>query len=119
MTLYIAFNYGGRAEIVDAAARAARPVARESRRGAAEAAGRRRSRTRHRRLAATSTPPRCTTPSCSSARAASMRISNFLLWQCAYSELYFSDKLWPDFGRGGLDEALAEYAHRQRRFGGR
>jgi hypothetical protein len=48
-----------------------------------------------------------------------MRISNFLLWQCAYSELVFSDKLWPDFDEVALDEALAEYARRQRRFGGR
>jgi undecaprenyl diphosphate synthase len=47
------------------------------------------------------------------------RISNFLLWQAAYSELYFSDKLWPDFSEEDLDAALAEYASRQRRFGGR
>lgn len=46
-----------------------------------------------------------------------MRISNFLLWQCAYSELYFSDKLWPDFDDTALDVALADYASRQRRFG--
>ncbi len=48
-----------------------------------------------------------------------LRLSNFLLWQCAYSELYFSDKLWPDFDEAALDEALAEYARRQRRFGAR
>ncbi len=48
-----------------------------------------------------------------------LRLSNFLLWQCAYAELYFSDALWPDFGERELDEALAAYAHRQRRFGGR
>ena len=46
-----------------------------------------------------------------------MRISNFLLWQAAYSELYFTDKLWPDFDAGALDEALADYARRERRFG--
>ena len=45
------------------------------------------------------------------------RISNFLLWQLAYSELYFTPVLWPDFGRPQLDEALAAYASRQRRFG--
>jgi undecaprenyl diphosphate synthase len=45
------------------------------------------------------------------------RISNFLLWQAAYSELYFSDRLWPDFDNAALDEALAEYARRERRFG--
>jgi undecaprenyl diphosphate synthase len=45
------------------------------------------------------------------------RISNFLLWQAAYSELYFSDKLWPEFDEAALDEALADYAGRERRFG--
>jgi undecaprenyl diphosphate synthase len=45
------------------------------------------------------------------------RISNFLLWQAAYSELYFSDKLWPDFDEAALDAALADYASRERRFG--
>ncbi|MGP1517255.1 MAG: polyprenyl diphosphate synthase [Ottowia sp.] len=45
------------------------------------------------------------------------RISNFLLWQCAYSELFFSDRLWPDFDEAALDEALAAYAARERRFG--
>jgi undecaprenyl diphosphate synthase len=47
------------------------------------------------------------------------RVSNFLLWQLAYTELYFSAKLWPDFGPDDLDEALAAYATRARRFGGR
>ena len=46
-----------------------------------------------------------------------MRISNFLLWQCAYSELYFSDRLWPEFDEAALDEAIAAYAGRERRFG--
>ena len=45
------------------------------------------------------------------------RISNFLLWQCAYSELYFSDRLWPDFDEAALDEAFAAFAERERRFG--
>ncbi len=45
------------------------------------------------------------------------RISNFLLWQCAYSELVFTDTLWPDFGKGDLVAALEEYAGRDRRFG--
>jgi len=48
-----------------------------------------------------------------------LRISNFLLWQVAYSELVFADKLWPDFDERDLREALAEYASRRRRFGGR
>lgn len=46
------------------------------------------------------------------------RISNFLLWQAAYAELYFSDKLWPDWTEGDLMEALADFSHRERRFGG-
>ncbi|GAB3473381.1 polyprenyl diphosphate synthase [Polaromonas eurypsychrophila] len=46
-----------------------------------------------------------------------LRISNFLLWQAAYSELHFSDKLWPDFDDTALDEAIAVYASRERRFG--
>jgi undecaprenyl diphosphate synthase len=45
------------------------------------------------------------------------RLSNFLLWQAAYSELYFSDKLWPEFDTDALDEALSDYAMRERRFG--
>jgi undecaprenyl diphosphate synthase len=45
------------------------------------------------------------------------RISNFLLWQAAYAELYFTDKLWPDFDEPALDAALADYAARERRFG--
>ncbi len=48
-----------------------------------------------------------------------LRISNFLLWQLAYSELVFVDTLWPDFGAAQLREALADYARRRRRFGGR
>ena len=46
------------------------------------------------------------------------RISNFLLWQCAYAELYFTDAYWPDFGREDIDIALAEYGRRKRKFGG-
>ncbi|MDB5750540.1 MAG: uppS [Ramlibacter sp.] len=45
------------------------------------------------------------------------RISNFLLWQAAYSELYFSDKLWPDFDAAAIDEAIADFGRRERRFG--
>jgi undecaprenyl diphosphate synthase len=47
-----------------------------------------------------------------------MRISNFLLWQAAYAELYFTETLWPDFGALDIDAALAAYAGRDRRFGG-
>jgi undecaprenyl diphosphate synthase len=48
-----------------------------------------------------------------------VRVSNFLLWQVAYSELYFTDCLWPDFGIEQIDAALANYRERERRFGGR
>ena len=47
-----------------------------------------------------------------------MRLSNFLLWQLSYSELYISKKLWPDFKKGDFIEALNEYQNRQRRYGG-
>jgi undecaprenyl diphosphate synthase len=47
------------------------------------------------------------------------RLSNFLLWQSAYSELYFADELWPDFSRTAFEAALDDYASRKRRFGGR
>ena len=46
------------------------------------------------------------------------RVSNFLLWECAYSEFYFTDVLWPDFSRADFDVALASYAERDRRKGG-
>jgi undecaprenyl diphosphate synthase len=47
------------------------------------------------------------------------RISNYLLWQCAYSELVFRDELWPDFDRAAFEDSLREYETRQRRFGAR
>ena len=47
------------------------------------------------------------------------RISNFLLWQCAYSEFVFADALWPDFTPDEMDKAIEEYQNRNRRFGGR
>jgi hypothetical protein len=46
------------------------------------------------------------------------RISNFLLWQCAYAELVFVDTLWPDFGKDHLEQAIAEFRRRERRYGG-
>jgi undecaprenyl diphosphate synthase len=48
-----------------------------------------------------------------------VRLSNFLLWQAAYAELHFTDTLWPDFDEAAFNAALAEFARRQRRFGGR
>src|SRR4029077_3301813 len=46
------------------------------------------------------------------------RISNFMLWQCAYAELVFVDTLWPDFGKEHLEQAIAEFRRRERRYGG-
>ena len=130
MTLYIAFNYGGRRELLDAAAglaaeRAARgapAAAAPGARGAPAVAARPEARGEEatdedfrRHLYA----PEMHDPELLIRTSGELRISNFLLWQCAYSELYFSDKMWPDFDEAALDEALAEYARRQRRFGGR
>ena len=109
MTLYIAFNYGGRQEILDAAAGLAREASESARSPEFSADDLRR------HLYA----PEMHDPELLIRTSGEMRISNFLLWQCAYSELVFSDKLWPDFDEAALDEALAEYARRQRRFGGR
>jgi undecaprenyl diphosphate synthase len=98
-TLFIAFDYGGRAEILEAA-------------GAYEGGGEEEFR---RRLYA----PEMSDPELVIRTSGEQRLSNFLLWQSAYSELYFSDRLWPDFDRAELERALAEHASRQRRFGAR
>jgi undecaprenyl diphosphate synthase len=45
------------------------------------------------------------------------RLSDFLLWECAYAEFYFTDRMWPEFDAADLDEALREFGHRERRFG--
>ena len=99
MTLFVAFNYGGRAEIVDAAERYEG--------GGEEAFGE--------LLYA----PEMTDPELLIRTSGERRLSNYLLWQCAYSELVFSEKLWPDFSKEDLASALDEYAARERRFGAR
>jgi len=99
MKLFVAFNYGGRAEILDAAARFEG--------GDEDAFGR--------LLYAGD----MTDPDLLIRTSGERRLSNFLLWQCAYSELVFSDTLWPDFDRAELAAALDEYAARERRFGAR
>jgi undecaprenyl diphosphate synthase len=99
ITLFVAFNYGGRAEIVDAA-QGFRGATEEDFRG---------------RLYA----PDMHDPDLIIRTGGERRLSNFLLWQSAYSELVFSDELWPDFTREHLERALAEFRARQRRFGGR
>jgi undecaprenyl diphosphate synthase len=103
ITLFIAVNYGGRAEILDAAGRLRTGA------GAATEADFRA------RLYA----PDMHDPDLIIRTGGERRLSNFLLWQSAYSELVFSDELWPDFKREDLERALAEFRVRQRRFGGR
>jgi undecaprenyl diphosphate synthase len=99
ITLFVAFNYGGRAEILDAAARYS---------GGGE--------DEFRRLLYA---PEMHDPDIVIRTSGEQRLSNYLLWQSAYSELVFRDELWPDFGREAFQAALAEYAGRRRRFGGR
>jgi undecaprenyl diphosphate synthase len=99
VTLFVAFNYGGRAEIVDAAARFAGGSEDEFRQG----------------LYA----PEMHDPDLIIRTSGERRLSNYLLWQSAYSELVFRDELWPDFTRESLEQSLAEFAARRRRFGGR
>ena len=124
MTMFIAFNYGARAEIVDAArALAAQALASApapqggDRAGSAQALAD--ELVTEETLAAHLYAPDMHDPELLIRTSGEERISNFLLWQLAYTELYFSDKLWPDFGPDDLDEALAAYAARARRFGGR
>jgi undecaprenyl diphosphate synthase len=105
ITLSVAFNYGGRWDIVQACQQAiADGVSAETLDEA-----------RLNRYMALSYAP---DPDLFIRTGGEVRISNFLLWQAAYSELYFSDCLWPEFGDAELDAALAEYARRDRRFGG-
>jgi undecaprenyl diphosphate synthase len=99
ITLFVAFNYGGRAEIIDAATRFSGGTEEEFRR----------------HLYA----PEMHDPDLLIRTSGELRISNYLLWQCAYSELVFREELWPDFSREAFRAALDEYEARQRRFGAR
>jgi undecaprenyl diphosphate synthase len=99
MTLFVAFNYGGRAEIVDAARRF---------RGSTEEDFRR-----------CLYAPEMRDPDLIIRTGEERRLSNYLLWQAAYSELVFRDELWPDFTREALEDSLEEFGERRRRFGGR
>jgi undecaprenyl diphosphate synthase len=97
----VCFNYGGRWDIAQAAARLAargEPITEQSLDSA---------------MALAPLPD----PDLLIRTGGEKRISNFLLWQAAYSELYFSDKLWPEFDAAALDAAIADYAQRERRFG--
>jgi undecaprenyl diphosphate synthase len=99
ITLVVAFNYGGRAEIIDAA-RAFTGTTEEEFRAHLYA-------------------PEMHDPDLIIRTSGEQRISNYLLWQGAYSELVFTDVLWPDFSRDDFEAALAEFDARRRRFGGR
>ena len=101
ITLNVCFNYGGRWDIAQAAIKlvaSGAPVTEESLGKA---------------LALSHVPD----PDLVIRTGGEFRMSNFVLWQSAYSELYFSDKLWPDFDEGALDTAIAAFAARERRFG--
>ncbi|HZO97172.1 MAG TPA: polyprenyl diphosphate synthase [Gaiellaceae bacterium] len=104
--LWIAFDYGGRAELVEAARRIAESGVdpREIDENV---------------LAANLYAPELPDPDLLIRTSGELRLSNFLLWQLAYAELVFVDRLWPDFDERDLRQALAEYAQRRRRFGGR
>jgi undecaprenyl diphosphate synthase len=99
MTFYVAFNYGGRAEIIDAARSFTGTTEEEFR--------------------AHLYAPEMHDPDVVIRTSGERRMSNYLLWQSAYSELVFRDELWPDFTREVFAESLAEFAARRRRFGGR
>jgi undecaprenyl diphosphate synthase len=99
ITLFIAFNYGGRAEIVDAARTFEGDSEEEFRR----------------HLYA----PEMHDPDLLIRTSGEQRVSNYLLWQCAYSELVFREELWPDFDRAAFEQSLGEFEARRRRFGKR
>ncbi|HEV2814348.1 MAG TPA: polyprenyl diphosphate synthase [Solirubrobacteraceae bacterium] len=99
ITMFVAFNYGGRAEIVDAAERYD---------GGGEEA-----------FARLLYAPEMHDPDLVIRTSGERRLSNYLMWQTAYSELVFRDELWPDFSRESFEASLAEYDARRRRFGGR
>ncbi len=106
MLLFIAFNYGGRQEVLDAVRKAVLEGADPTALSEEE-------------LARHLYSPLMRDPDLVIRTSGEKRLSNFLLWQTAYSELYFSEKLWPDFGKEDLIEALEDYASRVRRFGRR
>ena len=105
MTLTIAFNYGGRAEIVDAVR-------------ALVASGTTADKIDERAIRRHLYDPEMPDPDLVVRTSGEYRISNFLLWELAYSELVFTDVLWPDFRREHLFEAVREFQRRDRRYGG-
>lgn len=109
VTLTIAFNYGGRAEVVDAVRRLAEDV----RDGRLKA-----SKIDADLIASRLYAPDMPDPDLLIRTSGEMRISNFLVWELAYSELWFTSVLWPDFDREHLFEAIRDFQKRERRFGG-
>ncbi len=109
-TLVLALNYGGRAEIADAARRIAEAV----RSGTLDPAA-----VGEDTVAANLYDPELPDPDLLIRTSGECRLSNFLLWELAYSEIYISEVLWPDFGRDEFAAALESYGGRERRFGGR
>jgi undecaprenyl diphosphate synthase len=109
MKLCLAINYGARAEIVEAARR----LAREVREGRLDPES-----IDEDRFAAALDTAGMADPDLLIRTAGEMRVSNFLLWQISYAELWVTDAAWPDFDEGQLDAAIASYATRERRFGG-
>jgi undecaprenyl diphosphate synthase len=106
LQLWIAFDYGGRAELVEAARRCLED-------------GLEPSELDESAFAARLYAPELPDPDLLIRTSGELRISNFLLWQCAYAEFVFVDDLWPDFGAEQLRAAVEAYAGRARRFGGR
>ena len=109
LSVVLALNYGGRQEIVDAAKKFAKDVLA----GKVVLDNLEAEEFSHYFYAADIPDPDLLIRT-----SAQMRISNFLLWQISYAELYFSNKYWPDFGINELKEAIKEYQKRERRFGG-
>lgn len=109
LTLTIALNYGGRHEIMQAAAAYARHCAEQAITPDIESA-----EEYFPGFLMTANMPE---PDILIRPGGEQRISNFLLWQCAYTELFFTTTLWPDFGRADLEQAVRDFAGRQRRFG--
>ena len=108
LTLVLALNYGGRSELIEAAKKIAIDVAK------GEVDATKIDETIFSEYLDTKNIP---DPELLIRTSGEMRISNFLLWQVAYSELFFTDVLWPDFRKGDLYEAIVSYQKRERRFG--
>ena len=109
MGLCLAINYGGRTELVDAA----RALATQARSGKLDPAT-----IDEKTLSDALYTAGMRDPDLLIRTAGEMRVSNFLLWQISYAELWVTDKCWPDFDADTLHEALHDYAGRERRFGG-